>query len=289
MTVSNQTARTSATGTGTGGQEVSFSFPISDTSDLTVIKRVTATGVETTLVETTNYTVSIDGDSGGTLTTVTAIETSEEIHIIRNTPMTQALDLEQGGSFSAESIEDALDKNTKLIIENADTINRTITFPQTDDEDLNTELPNSVDRASTWLYFDADGAVTTASSVTPSTATVSTFGETLIDDNNAAAALTTLGITSFAQTILDDANEATFKATVNLETGTDVQAWDDDLDDLAALTPTDGNFIVGDGTDWVAESGVTARTSLGTFAVADVVCYENETVCYENETITWRT
>jgi len=32
---------------------------------------------------------------------------------------------------------------------------------------------------------------------------------------------------------------------------------------INALTPTDGNFIVGDGTNWVAESGATARTSLG--------------------------
>ena len=37
----------------------------------------------------------------------------------------------------------------------------------------------------------------------------------------------------------------------------------DNLDDLAALTPTDSNIIVGDGTNWVAESGATARTSLG--------------------------
>lgn len=33
--------------------------------------------------------------------------------------------------------------------------------------------------------------------------------------------------------------------------------------DIAALTPTDGNFIVGDGTTWVTESGSTVRTSLG--------------------------
>jgi len=32
---------------------------------------------------------------------------------------------------------------------------------------------------------------------------------------------------------------------------------------INALTPTDSNFIVGDGTTWVAESGATARTSLG--------------------------
>jgi len=30
-----------------------------------------------------------------------------------------------------------------------------------------------------------------------------------------------------------------------------------------SLTPTDGNFIVGDGTDFVVESGATARTSIG--------------------------
>lgn len=33
--------------------------------------------------------------------------------------------------------------------------------------------------------------------------------------------------------------------------------------DIFTLTPTDGNIIVGNGTTWVAESGATARTSLG--------------------------
>lgn len=40
------------------------------------------------------------------------------------------------------------------------------------------------------------------------------------------------------------------------------QAQDDGLDDIAGLTPADSNIIVGDGTNWVAESGATARTSL---------------------------
>jgi hypothetical protein len=43
----------------------------------------------------------------------------------------------------------------------------------------------------------------------------------------------------------------------------DTQPLDGGLTDIAGLTPTDSNIIVGNGTNWVAESGATARTSLG--------------------------
>jgi hypothetical protein len=38
---------------------------------------------------------------------------------------------------------------------------------------------------------------------------------------------------------------------------------DAQLQDVAGLAVTNGNFIVGDGSNFVAESGATARTSLG--------------------------
>lgn len=50
---------------------------------------------------------------------------------------------------------------------------------------------------------------------------------------------------------------------LSLVIGTNVQAWSANLDVMAALSKTDGNFIVGNGSTWVAESGATARTSLG--------------------------
>ena len=67
---------------------------------------------------------------------------------------------------------------------------------------------------------------------------------------------------------LNFTNEATFKAAVNLEIGTDVQAYDADLTTLGGLAKTDGNFIVGNGSTWVVESGATARTSLGLGSLA---------------------
>lgn len=45
--------------------------------------------------------------------------------------------------------------------------------------------------------------------------------------------------------------------------GSVVQAWAQSLDQLAALARTDGNFIVGNGSAWVAEGPTSARSSLG--------------------------
>ena len=50
---------------------------------------------------------------------------------------------------------------------------------------------------------------------------------------------------------------------LGLEIGVDVQAYDPELQALSGLTPTDSNFIVGNGTTFVTESGSTVRDSLG--------------------------
>ncbi len=45
--------------------------------------------------------------------------------------------------------------------------------------------------------------------------------------------------------------------------GSDVQAYDAQLADLAGLAVTDSSFIVGDGSNFVLENASTSRTSLG--------------------------
>ena len=58
------------------------------------------------------------------------------------------------------------------------------------------------------------------------------------------------------------------RSNLGLAIGTDVQAYDPQLADIAGLTPSDNNFIVGNGTNFVTESGATARTSLGLGSIA---------------------
>ena len=58
------------------------------------------------------------------------------------------------------------------------------------------------------------------------------------------------------------------RTALGLAIGSDIQAFDQQLSDIAGLTPTDSNFIVGDGSNFVLESGATARASLGAQASA---------------------
>ncbi len=185
MTITNTTNRTSATGTASTGQEIPFLFPITSTSDLQVLKVVTATSAETTLDETTDYTVEINSDSeGGTVTIVAAVGTANEIHIIRNTPTTQGTDLAAGGDFSAEVIEAALDKVTKLAIEAQDQLNHHIV----DEENLVAGVDFQVYSAVLTTL-----SVGTLAALQSALSDMSAFAITYLDDTTAVATRATLG------------------------------------------------------------------------------------------------
>ena len=58
------------------------------------------------------------------------------------------------------------------------------------------------------------------------------------------------------------------RTNLGLAIGSDIQAYDSNLDDISELSVADGNIIVGNGTKFVAESGSTARNSLGLGSIA---------------------
>jgi len=71
-----------------------------------------------------------------------------------------------------------------------------------------------------------------------------------------------------ANNLNDVASASSARTNLGLAIGSDVQAYDAQLTDVAGLTPTDSNFIVGDGSNFTTESGATARTSLGLGSIA---------------------
>lgn len=91
----------------------------------------------------------------------------------------------------------------------------------------------------------------------------------------ALAVLSTVNDSVWSGTDLAVANGGTGSSTaanartaLGLAIGTDVQAYSAFLAAIVALSKTDGNFIVANGSTFVAENGATARTSLGLGSIA---------------------
>jgi hypothetical protein len=120
-----------------------------------------------------------------------------------------------------------------------------------------------VDAQVTAQDLDFQGDTGGALSIDLDSETLDIAGGTGIDTSGSSNTLTvaidsTVATLSGTQTLTNKSIDA------SQLTGTVANArLDAQLQDVAGLAVTDGNFIVGDGANFVAESGATARTSLG--------------------------
>ncbi len=181
--------------TGNGVQTTfPFTFPISVKGDLVVKERVTATGVTTLQALTTHYTVTKSGanfDDGGNVEMVAAPAATDTLIINRATTQTQGTDLIYGGAHDSEAYENMVDKNTRMIQDLQAQVDRCIKIPGTDAIGLNTELENSIERASNYIGLDASGGVISAATFAAYGA-ASGYIQTLLDDADAVTARATL-------------------------------------------------------------------------------------------------
>lgn len=205
MTVSNLTSRTSAVGTG-AAQTVTFAFPITANAEIVVYTRVTdplvgapsplseaeeaallaTDGDEATLAEGTHYSVTISGEAGGSITTLSPyVAASKTVYIVRATTQTQDLDLAQGGAFGPAAIEAALDRMAKSIIDIRGQLSRCLSLSVTDDADSGVMLPSAPQRANMSLGFGSDGGVSVVAGVVPTDVTVGAFGSDVVGASTA--------------------------------------------------------------------------------------------------------
>lgn len=126
--------------------------------------------------------------------------------------------------------------------------------------------------------FDANGTGNSLSNV--ETADIAAGSKTGADPDLVTGTAGTNGNLSMWNTDGDlvDASVVAANVLVDADIGAAVQAFDTGLSDIAGLAVTDGNIIVGDGANWVAESGATARTSLGLAIGTDVQAFDADTL-----------
>lgn len=104
-------------------------------------------------------------------------------------------------------------------------------------------------------YFTTAGAAAETS--------LTAFARTLLDDTTQGAMQTTLDVATAGHNHTGVYEPADGTILKDADIGISVQAADINLDQIAALTPTNSYFIVGNGSSWITETGSTVRTSMG--------------------------
>lgn len=139
-----------------------YDFKVQIVAEIVVVETDLA-GVETTLVEGTDFSVTGVGDSGGGNVVRTAgnLPTGFLWLISRLTVLKQLADFTAQGPFTPLSHENAFDKSMMVLQENNALATRAIRAPLADISP-SMELPASADRAGEFPVFDALGNISTS-------------------------------------------------------------------------------------------------------------------------------
>lgn len=173
-------------------------FYFADNSHILATRRA-SDGTETTLVLTTDYSLSGAGSPpSGSLTLTSALTTGQTLTIESNVPYTQATDLTQNDALPAESLEDALDKLTLLVKQLRVGLGRTLSVTPGTPSTVSLTVP--VPEALALLGWNADGdGLVNYTAVDLEDVLISAYMANLLETVTTASELRTeLGLTSAA-------------------------------------------------------------------------------------------
>lgn len=233
------------------------------THAIKVIKTTIATGATSTLAETTDYTVTLDGTSPstGTITIVAGAPSSAYRYtVLSNLTASQEVDLQNGTIVDMEDIEGALDKLTLLhqvqqekleraIILAEDTLVRNLTL-----DSLDAQAGKVIRVNQTEDGFDYTSTTTTISDGDYGDITLSSSGTVMTIDNSAIttakindAAVTTAKINDAAVTTAKINDDAVTLAKLAAGTAGNLITYDASGNPAAVATGTSGHILTSNG------------------------------------------
>ena len=196
--------------------DFNFTYMIFATEDIKVyVNDVLKTETTDYVVKQSDGSAIVPADDlpmdGGKVVFNSGLTSGDKVSLSRDIAIERLTGYSVAGAFRADVVNAEFTKLYAVQQQLERDIARSVRLSASDSEGGSLELPSN--RASQFLAFDANGDMI-ASAGSADSITVSTFMATVLDDTTAAAARTTMG----------------------LAIGSDVQAWDADLDTLAALS-----------------------------------------------------
>lgn len=174
--------------------QYTFGFKVFADSDLVVTRAVIATGAESTLVLTTDYSVTRNADQdvspGGYITLTAALADTYTLTLTSAVPDTQPAVFTNLGGFFPAVLNNALDRLTILVQQLKETAGRSLKLPISAPPGTSTTLPAPV--GSTFLGWDPAGAAIVNYSGLSSVG-VSTYMAPVLSLTDAASVRTAIG------------------------------------------------------------------------------------------------
>lgn len=227
-----------------------FTFPYFEDSDIKITRVDDATGLETTLTLTTDYTItgnSVDGGfQGGTITLV-ATDSDATLTIYRDISVSRTARFPTSGPFDIVTLNRQMDEIFAILQELDEETDRTLKLPITEAGTTPT-LPGLSDRANKYLTFNGSGEPTVTAGQSANLTSVTASGSTtsrLLQDWFADVENVLAHGASPSNTAA--ANDTAFAAA--LATGKNVYVPAGVYQLSATLTLSSGQKLFGDGVD----------------------------------------